>query len=136
MNGSIPRPIKERKKHDRFNGMPEEEVSKRTLPDHLTTNLDIIIVSTAAYINLLGFPDPFFALDWNKSRSVRGVQGAPLRRAGQPLLEVSVPVGADGPADVGRRGLQAAAGRHRLHEHGAEGHQGQRRPDAQGNQGG
>lgn len=45
MNGGIPRPIKERKKHDRFNGMPEEEVSKRTLPDHLTENLDIIIVS-------------------------------------------------------------------------------------------
>jgi TDG/mug DNA glycosylase family protein len=36
---------KERKKHDRFNGMPEEEVSKRTLPDHLTNNLDIVIVS-------------------------------------------------------------------------------------------
>lgn len=35
---------KERKKHDRFNGMPEEEVSKRTLPDHLAPNLDIIIV--------------------------------------------------------------------------------------------
>ncbi|CRL05386.1 CLUMA_CG018165, isoform A [Clunio marinus] len=38
------RPVKERKKHDRFNGMPEEEVTKRTLPDHLTSNLDIIIV--------------------------------------------------------------------------------------------
>lgn len=37
--------LKERKKHDRFNGMPEEEVSKRTLPDHLATNLDIVIVS-------------------------------------------------------------------------------------------
>lgn len=36
---------KERKKHDRFNGMPEEEVSKRTLPDHLSHNLDIVIVS-------------------------------------------------------------------------------------------
>lgn len=36
--------FKERKKHDRFNGMPEEEVSKRTLPDHLTPNLDIVIV--------------------------------------------------------------------------------------------
>lgn len=36
---------KERKKHDRFNGMTEEEVSKRTLPDHLADNLDIIIVS-------------------------------------------------------------------------------------------
>lgn len=44
LNGGIPRPIKERKKHDRFNGMPEEEVSKRTLPDHLTENLDIIII--------------------------------------------------------------------------------------------
>jgi hypothetical protein len=39
------RPVKERKKHDRFNGMPEEEVTKRTLPDHLTSNLDIVIVS-------------------------------------------------------------------------------------------
>jgi hypothetical protein len=38
--------FKERKKHDRFNGMPEEEVSKRTLPDHLALNLDIVIVST------------------------------------------------------------------------------------------
>ncbi|CAH1153571.1 unnamed protein product [Phaedon cochleariae] len=44
MNGGMPRPIKERKKHDRFNGMPEEEVSKRTLPDHLTENLDIVII--------------------------------------------------------------------------------------------
>ncbi|CAH0385059.1 unnamed protein product [Bemisia tabaci] len=35
---------KERKKHDRFNGMPEEEVSKRTLPDHLSHNLDIVII--------------------------------------------------------------------------------------------
>lgn len=40
-----PAPPKERKKHDRFNGMSEEEVSKRTLPDHLANNLDIIIVS-------------------------------------------------------------------------------------------
>lgn len=37
--------IKERKKHDKFNGMSEDEVSKRTLPDHLANNLDIIIVS-------------------------------------------------------------------------------------------
>lgn len=45
--GIIPKPpaTKERKKHDRFNGMSEEEVSKRTLPDHLANNLDIIIVS-------------------------------------------------------------------------------------------
>lgn len=40
-----PPATKERKKHDRFNGMSEEEVSKRTLPDHLSNNLDIIIVS-------------------------------------------------------------------------------------------
>ncbi|XP_055690369.1 uncharacterized protein LOC129793901 [Lutzomyia longipalpis] len=40
---TIPK-ARERKKHDRFNGMPEEEVSKRTLPDHLTNNLDIIII--------------------------------------------------------------------------------------------
>lgn len=40
---------KERKKHDRFDGMPEEEVSKRVLPDHLTSNLDIIIVSPSVH---------------------------------------------------------------------------------------
>lgn len=45
----VPRPVKERKKHDRFNGMSEEEVSRRTLPDHLAENLDIIIVSTIAF---------------------------------------------------------------------------------------
>lgn len=44
----VPRPVKERKKHDRFNGMSEEEVSRRTLPDHLAENLDIIIVSMIA----------------------------------------------------------------------------------------
>ncbi|XP_071453406.1 uncharacterized protein Tdg [Hetaerina americana] len=40
----MPSNLKERKKHDRFNGMPEEEVSKRTLPDHLAQNLDIVII--------------------------------------------------------------------------------------------
>lgn len=44
LSRTIQRPIKERKKHDRFNGMPEEEVSKRTLPDHITDNLDIVII--------------------------------------------------------------------------------------------
>lgn len=34
-----------RKKRDRFNGMPEEEVLARTLPDHMAPNLDIVIVS-------------------------------------------------------------------------------------------
>lgn len=36
---------KERKKHDRFNGMSEAEVIQRTIPDHLCDNLDIVIVS-------------------------------------------------------------------------------------------
>lgn len=40
---------KERKKHDRINGMSEEEVCKRTLPDHLDTNLDVGIVSTVDF---------------------------------------------------------------------------------------
>ena len=48
--------FKERKKHDRFNGMTEEEVQKRTLPDHLTPNLDIIIVSTQE--NVYSFQPP------------------------------------------------------------------------------
>jgi hypothetical protein len=33
-----------RKKRDRFHGMPEEEVVKRVLPDHLAPDLDIVIV--------------------------------------------------------------------------------------------
>ncbi|XP_070557689.1 G/T mismatch-specific thymine DNA glycosylase-like [Ptychodera flava] len=37
-------PAKKRRKVDRFQGMPEEEVLKRTLPDHLDYNLDIAIV--------------------------------------------------------------------------------------------
>ena len=40
-------PVK--KKRDRFNGMSEEEVMKRTLPDHLCENLDVIIVSINVY---------------------------------------------------------------------------------------
>ncbi|XP_072181543.1 uncharacterized protein [Diadema setosum] len=35
---------KPRRKVDRFNGMPEEEVVKRTLPDILVQNLDIVII--------------------------------------------------------------------------------------------
>lgn len=35
----------QRRRHDRFNGMSEDEVRSRTLPDHLTTNLDVVIVS-------------------------------------------------------------------------------------------
>ena len=35
---------KPRKKHLRFNGMPEEEVAKRLLPDLIKDNLDILIV--------------------------------------------------------------------------------------------
>lgn len=54
MDGTlVPRPVKERKKHDRFNGMSEEEVSRRTLPDHLAENLDIIIVSMINVVSCL-----------------------------------------------------------------------------------
>ena len=35
---------KPRKKHLRFNGMPEEEVAKKLLPDLITEDLDILIV--------------------------------------------------------------------------------------------
>lgn len=40
-----------KKKRDRFNGMSEDEVMKRELPDHLHENLDILIVRTAKKIN-------------------------------------------------------------------------------------
>ena len=36
-------PVK--KKRDRFKGMTEEEVAKKTLPDLICPNLDILIVS-------------------------------------------------------------------------------------------
>ena len=35
---------KPRKKHLRFNGMPEEEVAKKLLPDLISEDLDILIV--------------------------------------------------------------------------------------------
>ena len=44
---------KERKRHDRFNGLTEEEVTQRTLPDHLTPNLDVVIVSFLLSFNIL-----------------------------------------------------------------------------------
>ena len=40
-------PVKPRKKMDRFGGLEEEEVAKRTLPDILKHGLDIVIVSYA-----------------------------------------------------------------------------------------
>ena len=46
---------KPRRKVDRFHGTPEEEVAKRTLPDILIPNLDIVIVSTIADQGLLAF---------------------------------------------------------------------------------
>ena len=36
---------KERKKQNRFNGLTEEELSKRLLPDLIAPDLDILIVS-------------------------------------------------------------------------------------------
>lgn len=44
--------FKQRKRMDRFDGMPEEEVMKKSLPDHLSHGLDIVIVSII-YILLL-----------------------------------------------------------------------------------
>lgn len=62
-----PTPPKERKKHDRFNGMSEEEVSKRTLPDHLANNLDIIIVSviltSCSFLFINNFTKSIFSMD-------------------------------------------------------------------------
>lgn len=43
--GSDNIPLKQKKKMDRFDGMPEEEVAKKFLPDHLGPNMDILIVS-------------------------------------------------------------------------------------------
>ncbi|XP_068223371.1 trithorax group protein osa-like isoform X3 [Palaemon carinicauda] len=37
-------PMKQRKKVDRFDGISEEDVAKKTLPDHLAPNLDIVII--------------------------------------------------------------------------------------------
>jgi TDG/mug DNA glycosylase family protein len=36
--------VKQRKKQNRFNGLTEEELSKRLLPDLLVPDLDILIV--------------------------------------------------------------------------------------------
>ncbi len=44
MNVSAPA-VKQRKKHNRFNGMSEEEVAKRLLPDLITKGLEILIGS-------------------------------------------------------------------------------------------
>ncbi|XP_043210277.1 basic proline-rich protein-like isoform X2 [Amphibalanus amphitrite] len=37
-------PNKPRKKHDRFNGLTEEQLSQLTLPDHLAPGLDIVFI--------------------------------------------------------------------------------------------
>lgn len=41
-----------RKKHNRFNGMSEEEVAKKILPDLITPDLDILIVSRAILLKI------------------------------------------------------------------------------------
>ena len=46
---------KPRRKFDRFHGMPEEEVVKRTLPDLLVHNLEIVIVSSNITTNGLAY---------------------------------------------------------------------------------
>ena len=41
-----------RKKHNRFNGMSEEEVAKKILPDLIAPDLDILIVSNFTLMKL------------------------------------------------------------------------------------
>lgn len=48
--GSDNIPLKQKKKIDRFDGMPEEEVAKKFLPDHLGPNMDILIVSFCQFV--------------------------------------------------------------------------------------
>ena len=53
---------KPRRKHNRFNGMSEEEVMKRLLPDLICPDLDILIVSISFAI----FPSPSWeSADWD-----------------------------------------------------------------------
>ena len=49
-NGTDPKVKKERKKHNRFNGMSDEEVAKKILPDLITPDLDILIVSIRSQV--------------------------------------------------------------------------------------
>lgn len=53
----LPIPVKPRKRIDRFDGISEDELSKKVLPDHLGPNLDIVIVSLkmAAFLYLVSF---------------------------------------------------------------------------------
>ena len=44
---------KQRRKHNRFNGMSEEEVMKKQLPDLIVQDLDILIVSRYTYIYII-----------------------------------------------------------------------------------
>jgi TDG/mug DNA glycosylase family protein len=85
---------KQRRRHDRFNGMSEDEVRLRTLPDHLTSNLDVVIVRTSLFffsffnnVNRFSIRLVFsFNLDWNKSWSLCRLQGPSLRWTGKPFL--------------------------------------------------
>ena len=64
---------KPRRKHNRFNGMSEEEVMKRLLPDLICPDLDILIVSISFAI----FPSPSWeSADWD------GLQLSPYCRWG------------------------------------------------------
>lgn len=48
--GETDPPVKKRRKHNRFNGMSEEEVAKKKLPDVIKPDLDILIVSISSLI--------------------------------------------------------------------------------------
>ena len=41
--------FKVKKKRDRFNGLSEDEVMAKSLPDHLDYNLDIVIVCLRSF---------------------------------------------------------------------------------------
>ena len=51
--GKITDTMKPKKKIDRFNGMSEEEVAKKTLPDHIKENLDVLIVCLGNVISFI-----------------------------------------------------------------------------------
>ncbi|GBL72248.1 hypothetical protein AVEN_115215-1 [Araneus ventricosus] len=45
--------FKQRKRMDRFDGMPEEEVMKKSLPDHLSHGLDIVIAAKSSICGIV-----------------------------------------------------------------------------------
>ena len=80
-------PVK--KKRDRFNGMTEEEVLQRTLPDHLVSGLDIIIVGSFMLAPTV------FSLDTGRNMSGQSsgleINGGPVARVYQKSRRATNP---------------------------------------------